>query len=158
MELIWTILGLLLILAGLLGSFLPVIPGPPISFIGILLIHLHGGHALSTTLLYIYGISAVILLILDYYLPVWTTKKFGGSKAGQWGATLGVLLGLFAGPWGIVLGPLIGAYTGELITGRNNQEAWRSAQGAFLGFLLGTGLKIMLVGAMLWSAMQGLIN
>jgi uncharacterized protein YqgC (DUF456 family) len=158
MEMIWTILGLLLILAGLLGSFLPVLPGPPISFIGLLLLHFFGGHALSAALLYTYGSSAVILLILDYYLPVWTTKKFGGSKAGQWGATLGVLLGLFAGPWGIVLGPLIGAYTGELIAGRNNQEAWRSAKGAFLGFLLGTGLKIMLVGAMLWSALQGLIN
>jgi uncharacterized protein YqgC (DUF456 family) len=158
MEMIWTILGLLLILAGLLGSLLPVLPGPPISFIGILLIHFLGGYAFSTTILYFYALSAIILLILDYYFPIWTTKKFGGSKAGQWGATLGVLLGLFAGPWGIVLGPLIGAYTGELITGRNNQEAWRSAKGAFLGFLLGTGLKIMLVGAMLWSALQVIIN
>ncbi|TAF85191.1 MAG: DUF456 domain-containing protein, partial [Flavobacteriia bacterium] len=87
MEMIWTILGLLLILAGLLGSFLPVLPGPPISFIGLLLLHFFGGHALSAALLYTYGSSAVILLILDYYLPVWTTKKFGGSKAGQWGAT-----------------------------------------------------------------------
>jgi uncharacterized protein YqgC (DUF456 family) len=156
MELLWTIFGFILLLAGLVGSFLPVLPGPPISFVGLLLIHFFGGAALSLTLLYIYAFSAVILLILDYYLPVWTTKKFGGSKAGQWGATIGVLLGLFAGPWGIVMGPLLGAYVGELIAGRNNQDAWNSAKGAFLGFLLGTGFKIMLVGAMIWSALQAL--
>ncbi|MEN9969429.1 MAG: hypothetical protein RIR94_1627 [Bacteroidota bacterium] len=156
MELLWTIIGFVLLLAGLVGSFLPVLPGPPISFIGLLLIHFFGGATLSSTLLYTYAISAAVLLILDYYLPVWTTKKFGGSKAGQWGATIGVLVGLFAGPWGIILGPLFGAYVGELIIGRNNQEAWQSAKGAFLGFLLGTGLKIMLVGAMIWSAIQAL--
>ena len=103
-----------------------------------------------------YAVASVVLLLLDYLLPVWTTKKFGGTKAGQWGATIGVLLGLFAGPWGIILGPFIGAYLGELLAGSKNQDAWRSAKGAFLGFLLGTGLKIMLVGAMLWSAFQSL--
>jgi uncharacterized protein YqgC (DUF456 family) len=154
MELLWNILGILLILTGLIGSFLPVLPGPPISFAGLLLIHFFGGHPFSNSLLLVYAILSVLLLILDYYLPVWTTKKFGGSKAGQWGATIGVLLGLFAGPWGIFFGPLIGAYLGELINGRKNQEAWRSAKGAFIGFLLGTGLKIMLVGAMLASAVS----
>ena len=154
MELIWTILGFILVFAGLLGSFLPVLPGPPISFIGLLVIQFLGGYSFSNELLIFYAISAVAIFLLDYLLPVWTTKKFGGTKAGQWGATIGVLLGLFAGPWGIILGPFIGAYLGELLAGRKNQDAWRSAQGAFLGFLLGTGLKIMLVGAMLWSAFQ----
>ena len=156
MELLWTIVGFIFILAGLAGSFLPVLPGPPISFAGLLLLHFLGGNLLSTPILIAYAVLSVILLVLDYSLPVWTTKKYGGSKAGQWGATIGVLIGLFAGPWGIILGPLIGAYVGELITGRNNQDAWQSAKGAFLGFLLGTGLKIMLVGAMLWSAVGSL--
>lgn len=156
MELLWNILGFALLLTGLIGSFLPVLPGPPISFGGLLLIHFLGGHPFSTILLFSYAGLTLILLILDYYLPVWTTKKFGGSKAGQWGATIGVLLGLFAGPWGIFLGPLLGAYLGELLNGRKNQEAWRSAQGAFIGFLLGTGFKIMLVGAMLASAISNL--
>lgn len=156
MELIWTISGFIFILAGLVGSFLPVLPGPPISYAGLLLIHFLGGHPFSTSILFAFALLSVLLLFLDYYLPVWTTKKFGGTKAGQWGATLGVLIGLFAGPWGIVLGPLIGAYVGELFVGRNNQDAWQSAKGAFLGFLLGTGLKIMLVGAMLWSAINSI--
>lgn len=154
MELLWTLLGFVLLLVGLIGSFLPILPGPPISFIGLLLIHFLGKHVVSNELLWVYAFLSILLLVLDYLLPSWTTKKFGGSKAGQWGATAGVLVGLFAGPWGIFLGPLIGAYLGELISGRNNQDAWQSAKGAFLGFLLGTGLKMMLVGAMLWTAIR----
>jgi uncharacterized protein YqgC (DUF456 family) len=156
METLWIIFGFILILTGLIGSFLPVLPGPPISFLGLLLIHFFGGCSFPNTLLIFYAGLSVLLLILDYYLPVWTTKKFGGSKAGQWGATVGVLLGLFSGIWGIILGPLIGAYVGELLIGRKNQDAWQSAKGAFLGFLLGTGLKLMLVGAMLLSAINNL--
>jgi len=154
MELLWTLLGFGLLLVGLIGSFLPILPGPPISFIGLLLIHFLGKYAVSKELLWVYAFLSILLFVLDYLLPSWTTKKFGGSKAGQWGATAGVLVGLFAGPWGIFLGPLIGAYLGELISGRNNQDAWQSAKGAFLGFLLGTGLKMMLVGAMLWTAIR----
>jgi uncharacterized protein YqgC (DUF456 family) len=156
MELLWTIIGFILIIAGLLGSFLPILPGPPISFIGLLLLYYLGGATFSSTILIVYAVLSGVLLLLDYYLPIWATKKFGGSKAGQWGATIGVLLGLFAGPWGIVLGPLVGAYVGELLAGRKNQDAWKSAKGALLGFLLGTGIKIMLIGAMLWTAVQHL--
>ena len=156
METLWIIFGFILILTGLIGSFLPVLPGPPISFVGLLLLHFLGEYQVSTTLLITYAVLSGILLILDYYLPVWTTKKFGGSNAGQGGATIGVLLGLFSGIWGIIIGPLIGAYVGELLIGRNNQDAWQSAKGAFLGFLLGTGLKIMLVGAMLWTAIKSI--
>lgn len=152
MEVLWSILGFCLLLFGLIGSVLPVIPGPPIAFGGMLLIHFFGKHEFSWQVLIVFGILTLLITILDFYLPTWTTKKFGGSKAGQWGATIGVLLGLFIGPWGVILGPLVGAYVGELVFGRNNQEAWRSAKGAFLGFLLGTGLKLMLVGAMLWFA------
>ncbi len=156
METLWIIFGFILILTGLIGSFLPVIPGPPISYGGLLLLHFFGGQTFSTTILFTYALLSVLLLFLDYYLPIWTTKKFGGSKAGQWGATIGVLAGLFVGPWGIVLGPLVGAYIGELFMGRSNQDAWQSAKGAFLGFLLGTGLKMMLVGAMLWTAINSI--
>lgn len=154
MELLIAILGFILILSGLLGSFLPLLPGPPISFAGLLLLHFFGNATVSNNILIVFVVLVIALVFLDYFLPIWTTKKFGGSKAGQWGATAGVLLGIFAGPWGIVLGPLLGAYLGELIAGSNNQNAWQSAKGAFLGFLLGTGLKIILVGSMLWVALQ----
>lgn len=154
MELLIAILGFILMLSGLLGSFLPLLPGPPISFAGLLLLHFFGNATFSNNILLVIGVLVIALVFLDYLLPIWTAKKFGGSKAGQWGATAGVLLGIFAGPWGIVLGPLLGAYLGELIAGSNNQNAWQSAKGAFLGFLLGTGLKIILVGSMLWVALQ----
>lgn len=154
MEALWSILGFFLLLFGLIGSVLPVIPGPPIAFGGMLLIHFLSKHEFSWQVLIAFGILTLLITILDFYLPIWSTRKFGGSKAGQWGATIGVLLGLLIGPWGVVFGPLVGAYVGELVVGRNNQEAWRSAKGAFLGFLLGTGLKLMLVGAMLWFALS----
>lgn len=154
MELLIAILGFILILSGLLGSFLPLLPGPPISFAGLLLLHFFGNATVSNSILIVFAVLVIALVFLDYLLPIWTTKKFGGSKAGQWGATVGVLLGIFAGPWGIILGPLLGAYLGELIAGSNNQNAWQSAKGALLGFLLGTGLKIILVGSMLWVALQ----
>ncbi|MBM3917778.1 MAG: DUF456 domain-containing protein [Sphingomonadales bacterium] len=154
MELLMTILGFILILSGLLGSFLPLLPGPPISYAGLLLLHFYGNTPFSNIILIVFAALVIALVFLDYLLPIWTTKKFGGSKAGQWGATLGVLLGLFAGPWGIVLGPLFGAYLGELVAGSNNTNAWQSAKGAFLGFLLGTGLKIILIGSMLLVAFQ----
>lgn len=153
MELFIAILGFFLILLGLLGSFLPLLPGPPISFAGLLLLHFFGNATFSYINLIVFAVLVIALVFLDYLLPVWTTKKFGGSKAGQWGATAGVLFGIFAGPWGIILGPLLGAYLGELVAGSNNQNAWQSAKGAFLGFLLGTGLKIILVGYMLWVAL-----
>jgi uncharacterized protein YqgC (DUF456 family) len=156
MEFLWTILGFILILIGLLGSFLPLLPGPPISYAGLLLLHYFGHARSSNMLLIVFAVLVVLLVLLDYLLPIWTTKKYGGSKAGQWGATIGVLFGIFLGPWGIILGPLVGAYLGELILGRNNKDAWQSAKGAFMGFLLGTGLKIMLVGAMLAAAMAHL--
>ena len=154
MELLIAILGFILILSGLLGSFLPLLPGPPISFAGLLLLHFFGNATVSNNILIVFAVLVIALVFLDYFLPIWTTKKFGGSKAGQWSATAGVLLGIFAGPWGIVLGPLLGAYLCELIAGSNNQNAWQSAKGALLGFLLGTGLKIILVGSMLWVALQ----
>lgn len=156
MELLMTILGFILMLSGLLGSFLPLLPGPPISFAGLLLLHFFGNAPISNFLLIVFAVLVIALVFLDYLLPIWTTKKYGGSKAGQLGATFGVLIGIFAGFWGIILGPLVGAYLGELIAGSNNQNAWQSAKGAFIGFLLGTGFKIMLVGAMLAAAMANL--
>lgn len=154
MELLWIIFAFLLLILGLVGCFLPLLPGPPVSFLGLLVLHYLGGHPFSSYLLWIYAILSLSSLILDYYLPIWTTQKYGGSKAGQWGATFGVLLGLFVGPWGVILGPFVGAYIGELLAGRKSQEAWHSAKGAFVGFLLGTGLKMMLVGGMIWSAIH----
>lgn len=82
-------------------------------------------------------------LIFDFLVPMWGTKKYGGSKYGIWGCAIGFLFAFWMGPLGVILGPLIGAFIGELIYQQNSQKALRAAKGAFIGFLFGSLLKFV---------------
>lgn len=147
MDYVLLSLGIVLVILGLLGCVLPVIPGPPLSFAALLLVHFTSFGNISTNVLIVTGIAAVVVTILDYVFPVWATKKFGGSKRGVWGATIGLVVGLFLfPPFGIIVGPLIGALLGELTAGQTHNQAIKSALGSFIGFLLGTGLKFAVSG------------
>lgn len=143
MDIFLIILGLILTIAGIAGCFLPVIPGPPLSYVGLLLIHFTERSDLPPHLLWILAIITLSVTLLDYIFPIWGTKKFGGTKRGITGATIGVIVGLFLGPLGIIIGPFAGAILGEMTGGRRGNEAIRAAVGSFAGFLLGTGLKLM---------------
>jgi uncharacterized protein YqgC (DUF456 family) len=143
MDYFLLVLAILLIITGLLGCVLPVLPGPPFSFLGLLLIHFTRFADFSITFLVIAAVIAVIVTILDYIVPIWGTKKFGGTKAGMWGATIGLIIGMvFLGPLGMILGPLFGAIIGELTQGAKSNVAIKAGLGSFLGFLLGVGLKL----------------
>ena len=153
MEYIIIILAIILGLVGIVGAIIPGIPGPPISFVGLLLAYLFCDNEYSVWLLIIFGILAVIITILDYYIPIYGTKKLGGSKYGVRGSTIGMIvsiivlpiLGITIGPFGIVgilLGPFLGAYLGELYA-KNNANALKSALGSFVGFLAGTFIKLI---------------
>ncbi|MCX7744946.1 MAG: DUF456 domain-containing protein [Flavobacteriales bacterium] len=143
-EWLMIITGAILCLVGVLGSFLPVIPGPPLSFAAILFLHFsHIHNRLSITFIVIILIITFLLTLLDYLIPIWGTKKFGGSKYGVWGSTIGLVIGLFFGPLGIVFGPFLGALLGELFGGRNTIDSLRSAWGSFVGFIFSTGLKLL---------------
>jgi uncharacterized protein YqgC (DUF456 family) len=107
------------------------------------------GEAYGNTL-WILLFFVVLVTILDYVVPIMGTKKFGGSKRGVWGATIGVVVGLFFGPPGIIIGPFLGAYIGEITTGKKDRDALRAAWGSFVGFLLGVGMKLMVCGAILF--------
>jgi len=154
MDITLAVLGTALVLIGFIGSILPVIPGPPISWVGLLLlkwtdfVNDHG--AAYENALWILLFFVVLVTILDYVVPIMGTKKFGGSKRGVWGATIGVVVGLFFGPLGIIIGPFLGAYIGEITTGKKEREALRAAWGSFVGFLLGVGMKLMVCGAILF--------
>ena len=95
MDIFLAVLGTICIVVGLLGSLLPVLPGPPISYAGILLLHFSKYAQYGSRFLILFGALTAIVAVLDYVVPVWGTKKFGGSKYGTWGATIGVLIGLF---------------------------------------------------------------
>lgn len=127
---------------GIIGCLVPVLPGPPLSFLGLILLHVtRFGHFPKNTLMILAAI-AVIVTILDYIVPVWGTKKFGGSKYGIRGATVGLIIGFFLGPIGIVLGPFIGAFVGEMIFKDDLNYAFKAGFGSLLGFLTGIGLKL----------------
>lgn len=151
-------LSIILIIVGLLGCILPIIPGPPLSFIGILILHFTEFAEFTTNFLLIIAFIAILVTVLDYIVPIWGTKKFGGSKAGMWGATIGMVLGMvFLGPLGLLLGPLAGAIIGEIIKGANNKDAFRAGIGAFLGFLLGVGLKLATSIYITWHFVKGVL-
>lgn len=136
------IAGLLLMIIGIVGCLVPVLPGPPFSFIGIVLLHLSRFGQFSNLALITLGGIALAVTILDFVVPVWGTKKFGGSKYGIRGAMTGLVIGLFLGPLGLIIGPLLGAFVGELIFKDDINYALKAGFGSLLGFLTGVGLKL----------------
>ena len=143
---------------GLLGCVLPVIPGPPLSFAGLLLLHFSKYAQFSCKFLLLFGSVAVVVTVLDYVVPLWGTKKFGGSKAGIWGATVGLVIGIFIlPPIGIIIGPFAGAVTGEIITGKKSAEAFRAGFGSLMGFLMGIGIKLVASAVMTYHFIKELI-
>jgi uncharacterized protein YqgC (DUF456 family) len=158
MDSVLVVLGGLAILTGIAGSVLPLLPGPPVAWVGLLLLHLSKYAQFSTRMLIITAAVTIVVAVLDYVVPVWATKRFGGTKAGQRGAAIGIVAGFFIGPWGIVLGPLIGAFLGEMIMQPREQDrALKAALGSFVGFLLGTGIKLIWCGMMAWWFVRALI-
>jgi hypothetical protein len=143
---------------GIIGCLVPVLPGPPISFIGLLFLHWSRFGQFSKPTLVILGAIAVIVTVLDYIVPVWGTKKFGGSKYGTKGATVGLVIGFFLGPLGIILGPLIGAFIGEMIFKDDMSYAFKAGFGSLLGFLTSIGLKLAASFAMTFYFVKELIS
>jgi uncharacterized protein YqgC (DUF456 family) len=135
---------------GLVGCVLPVIPGPPLSFIGLLLLHFSKFNGAESSkwigsfeFLLLFGSIAVIVTVLDYIVPIWGTKKFGGSKRGMWGAAIGLVIGIFIlPPIGFIVGPFAGAVIGESTMGKSSKESFRAGLGSVLGLMMGVGLKL----------------
>jgi len=132
-------------LIGILGSFLPVLPGVPISWLGLLLLFLTPSLNFDWVFITITGIVAIGLYILDYVIPAMGTKKFGGSKAGAWGTTIGLVVGIIVPiPFGILIGPFAGAFIGEVLFNKTRGDhALKAAFGSFIGFLASTFMKFM---------------
>lgn len=151
LSLCLTIFAAIFLLLGFLGTFVPVLPGAPLAWLGLLLSFFSSLNQISLTILIITAAVAIAVSIFDNFLPVIMTKKIGGSKAATIGSTIGLLIGLFLGPAGIIAGPFLGALLGELIhSGGKFLASLKSAWGAFLGFLLGTGIKMVAVGFFIW--------
>ncbi|APY08097.1 hypothetical protein BWZ20_07195 [Winogradskyella sp. J14-2] len=144
MEIFLVALGALLMILGILGSFLPVIPGPLTSWFGLLVLHFTEGVKLGNTFLIVTLLFAIFIYVLDYIIPALGTKRFGGSNEGMIGTTLGLVVGLITPiPLGIIIGPFIGALVGEMVHRNDINKAIKAAFGSFLGFIASTFLKFI---------------
>lgn len=159
MDIILIVLGLTCCIVGLFGSFLPVLPGAPISWLGLLLLYLTSFVPTNYWVLSITFILTIITSVLDYTIPAKGTKKFGGTKYGIWGTNIGLVIGLFFPPIGFIIGLFLGAFIGELIyNSQNKKGALKAAFGAFLGFLVSSFMKLMLCLTFLFLFLYILIS
>ncbi len=135
--------GIILIILGLVGCVLPVLPGPLLAWAALLLAKWIPGAQIDEKLIWTTLAVAVVVHVMDYVIPAMGTKKFGGSKWGIWGATIGLLFGIFTPiPFGVILGPFLGAFIGEMIHENQADRALKAALGSLVGFLFSTGLKL----------------
>lgn len=145
------LLGLILSITGLIGCILPIIPGLPLSYIALLILSFaKDWEPFSATFLIVTGVLTGLMLFLDYALPVVGAKKFGASKFGVWGSFIGMIIGLLIfPPFGVIVGGFLGAVAGELLAGKEGDDAIRAGIGVFLGNLFNIGLKMGISGFML---------
>ena len=141
---------------GCIGCIVPILPGVMLAYVGYLCLYFCSYSDISVAWLVVFGVLTLIVSVLDYLLPSYMTKKFGGSKAGERGAMAGVIGGFLLGPVGIVVGPFVGAVVAELINdGSDRQRAFKSGLGSFLSFFVGTGIKLVVA---MWLTIEIFID
>ena len=147
--LLW-VLAVLLMAVGLAGIVLPALPGTLLIFGGILLAAYADGFArVGLWPLLVIGVIGVATYFVDFVATALGTKKLGASKRAMIGAGLGTLLGLFLGLPGIIIGPFIGAVIGELTATRDLQKAGKAGLAAWIGFAVGSAIKVALAFLMI---------
>ena len=159
MDIALIILGIICLITGLAGCILPMLPGPPVAYAGLILLHLTDGVQLSTTELLVGLLIVVVVQVLDYIIPMLGTKYSGGG--GKWanrGTLIGTLIGMFFLPWGIIIGPFVGAFMGATKDGMDNTQALKAGFGSLLGFLFGTVLKFVVCGYFAWVFIRELLK
>lgn len=150
MDVLWLVLGVILMLAGLAGCILPFLPGPPLCYLALLVQQLQSDPPYATEFLLIWAGVTLVITGLDYVIPLYGTKRFGGTRYGMWGCVIGLIGGLWVPPWGLIVGPFAGAFIGEMMGNANTDHALRAAFGSFVGFLFGTLLKLVACFVMGW--------
>ncbi len=156
MDFMWTVVAVVMMIAGFIGCIIPLLPGPPLSYAALLVLQLKDNPPFTWRFMLIWLVITAVVQVLDYVFPIIATKKFGGTGYGVWGCVIGLIAGFWFGPFGIVAGPFIGALVGELLYSGNSDQAIRAALGSFIGFLFGTVLKLVASGLMMWYMVKAL--
>jgi len=143
MDTFLIVIAIILLIGAIAGCIIPFLPGPPLAYGSLILIQISSYKPYSEKFLIIWALVTILVVVADYYIPIWGTKKFGGTKGGVWGATIGLLFGIFLfPPIGLIVGPFFGAFIGEIVNNQNTNKAFRSALGSFIGFVAGTFMKL----------------
>lgn len=154
MDIVLIIIGAVLCLIAIIGSLLPVLPGPLLAYIAFILLQLTSKDPFSWTFFIVRALIIIFLTIIDYVVPSRWTKKFGWTKRGVRGSNIWLviaviilpLLWITIGPFGLIgliAGPFLGSYLGEKYAGKQHKHALKSARGSFIGFVTGSLLKLV---------------
>ena len=143
MDILLMVFAFLLLVASIVGCVLPVLPGPPLAYAGILLLHLTDKIHFTTQQLIVWLVVVVVLQVVDYITPLLGSKYSGGTSFGNRGCIAGTILGMFFMPWGLIIGPFVGAIAGEMMGGQDLAQAIRAGIGTLLGYLFGTLMKVV---------------
>lgn len=140
----------ILMILGLAGSILPILPGPPLSFVGVFLLALlkHFSPPLTSTVVIILAVITVLAVALDYIIPLLGAKRFGASKWGIWGSVIGMIIGIFWSPFGMLIGAFIGAVAAEWFIGKKKADALKAGWGVLIGTLSASILRLGVSGVM----------
>lgn len=152
MTIFITITSILLILAGLIGIIIPILPGAVLIFLGVLMFGLFSGSIAISTLI-ILGIIIVALSIINYAIGLWGIKKLGASRWGIWGGIIGIIVGLIFSPFGLIsifLCPILGTIIGEIIGGKKLLASAKISLGHLLGYFLALILEFTLASYMIY--------
>jgi uncharacterized protein YqgC (DUF456 family) len=159
MDIFLSIVAIICGLVGLLGVIVPVLPGTLLSYAGLLCVYFTDTSTVTNNQLIFWGLLSVAVILLDYILPGYFSKKFGGSRYGIIGANVGVIIGLFFSLPGIILGPFFGAFIGELINDDKSMgRALQVAFGSLMSFLVGSGMKLVIGGFLMYYILCDTIN
>ena len=148
MTMLLIVIGGILVIAGIVGCVLPVLPGPPISYISLILLSwAYKWKAYSTNFLLIMGIITVAVTVLDFILPIYLPKRYGASKFGIWGSIFGMIVGMIIfPPFGLIIGTFLGAVLGELAFNKDKRASLKAALGVFIGTIAAILLKVSVSG------------
>ncbi|SDK89311.1 hypothetical protein SAMN04488034_101817 [Salinimicrobium catena] len=150
MDILLIVAAAIFLILGVLGSFLPILPGIPLSWLGLLLLHLTATVPMDYTFLSFTLLVAIVIFALQYAIPALGTKYLGGSKRGMYGATIGLIAGVFIPiPFAILIAPFVGAYLGEILNKSNSRHALRAASGSFIGLIASAFMEFVVTGIFL---------
>ena len=154
------VLGFIVLAAGIVGCVLPIIPGPPLAYVALLLLSIaRKWEAVSPTVLIVLGVAAVVVTVIENLMPIITSKWKGAGKAGIWGSVIGMVVGLvFFPPFGVILGTFVGAVLGELLFSKRPEGALKAGWGVFLGTMIGIALKLAVSGVIAFYFLRAVLR